>query len=58
MSLAEGVQGSIIYKAYSTGVITANTQPVSTVDPAVRQCADFAARSLDAETDQGDLSVE
>ncbi len=35
MSLAEGVQGSIIYKAYATGVITANTQPVSTVDPAV-----------------------
>src|SRR3954464_6254240 len=35
MSLAEGVSGSIIYKAYSTGVITANTQPVSTVDPAV-----------------------
>jgi hypothetical protein len=35
MSLAEGVQGSIIYKAYSTGLITANTQPVSTVDPAV-----------------------
>ncbi len=35
MSLAEGVAGSIIYKAYSTGVITANTQPTSTVDPAV-----------------------
>ncbi len=35
MSLAEGVQGSIIYKAYATGAITANTQPVSTVDPAV-----------------------
>lgn len=35
MSLAEGVQGSLIYKAYSTGVITSNVQPVSTVDPAV-----------------------
>lgn len=35
MSLAEGVQTSIRYKAYATGVITANTQPVSTVDPAV-----------------------
>jgi hypothetical protein len=35
MSLAEGVARSIIYKAYATGVITANTQPVSTVDPAV-----------------------
>ena len=35
MTLATGAQGSIIYKAYSTGVITSNTQPVSTVDPAV-----------------------
>jgi hypothetical protein len=35
MSLAEGVSGSIVYKAYATGVITSNTQPVSTVDPAV-----------------------
>ncbi len=35
MSLAEGVSGSIVYKAYSTGVITANTLPTSTVDPAV-----------------------
>jgi hypothetical protein len=35
MSLAEGVQGSIRYKAYATGAITSNTQPVSTVDPAV-----------------------
>jgi hypothetical protein len=35
MSLAEGVARSIIYKAYATGVITANSQPVSTVDPAV-----------------------
>jgi len=35
MSLAEGVSGSLRYKVYSTGVITANTQPVSTVDPAI-----------------------
>jgi hypothetical protein len=35
MSLAEGVARSIVYKAYATGVISANTQPVSTVDPAV-----------------------
>lgn len=35
MSLAEGVQRSIRYKAYSTGVISSNTQPTSTVDPAI-----------------------
>lgn len=35
MSLAEGVQRSIRYKVYSTGVISSNTQPVSTVDPAI-----------------------
>src|SRR5215475_6362358 len=35
MSLAEGVSGSVRYKAYATGVIASNTQPVSTVDPAV-----------------------
>lgn len=35
MSLAEGVQSSIVFKSYATGAITANSQPVSTVDPAV-----------------------
>lgn len=35
MSLAEGISRSIIYKAYSTGVITANTQPTSSSDPGV-----------------------
>lgn len=35
MSLAEGVSGSVRYKAYSTGVITSNTQPTSTTDPAI-----------------------
>jgi hypothetical protein len=35
MSLAEGVQARVAYKAYATGAITAGTQPVSTVDPAV-----------------------
>jgi hypothetical protein len=34
MSLAEGVQARVTYKAYSTGVITSNTQPTSSVDPA------------------------
>lgn len=34
MSLAEGVQASIRYKAYATGVISSNTQPTSSVDPA------------------------
>jgi hypothetical protein len=34
MSLAEGVQGRVVYKAYATGVIASNTEPVSTVDPA------------------------
>lgn len=33
MSLAEGVSARIVYKAYATGVITSNTQPVSGVDP-------------------------
>ena len=33
MSLAEGVQGRVAYKAYSTGVITSNTQPTSSSDP-------------------------
>lgn len=35
MSLAEGVSAQVAYKKYVTGVITANTQPVSSVDPAV-----------------------
>lgn len=35
MSIAEGVQAQVTYKAYATGVITAGTQPVSTIDPAV-----------------------
>lgn len=35
MSLAEGVSARVTYKAYATGVITSNSQPVSTVDPAV-----------------------
>lgn len=35
MSLAEGVSASIRYKAYSTGVITSNVEPVPAVDPAV-----------------------
>lgn len=34
MSIAEGVQAQVAYKAYATGVITAGTQPVSSVDPA------------------------
>lgn len=33
MSLAEGVSARIAYKQYSTGVITSNTEPVSSVDP-------------------------
>lgn len=33
MPLAEGVSARVSYKAYSTGVIQSNTQPVSTVDP-------------------------
>jgi len=33
MALAEGVQGSIRYKPYATGAITANTQPLSSTDP-------------------------
>lgn len=33
MALAEGVARSIIYKAYSTGAITANSQPTSSSDP-------------------------
>jgi hypothetical protein len=35
MSLAEGVSGQVAYKAYATGVISSNSQPVSTVDPTV-----------------------
>jgi hypothetical protein len=35
MSLAEGVQVRVAYKAYSTGVITANTEAVSSSDLAV-----------------------
>jgi hypothetical protein len=34
MSLAENVSARVVYKAYATGVITSNSQPVSTVDPA------------------------
>ncbi len=34
MSLAEGVSASIRYKAYATGVITSNVEPVPSVDPA------------------------
>ena len=34
MPLAEGVSASIRYKAYATGVITSNAQPVSATDPA------------------------
>lgn len=34
MSIAEGVQAQVAYKAYSTGVITAGTQAVSASDPA------------------------
>lgn len=33
MSLAEGVSARVAYKFYSTGVISSNTQPTSTVDP-------------------------
>jgi hypothetical protein len=33
MPLAEGVSQRIAYKVYSTGVITANTQPLITADP-------------------------
>lgn len=35
MSLAENVSARVTLKPYATGVITSNTQPVSTVDPAV-----------------------
>lgn len=34
MSLANGVQAQVTYKAYATGVITANTEAVSASDPA------------------------
>lgn len=34
MSLAENTQARVTYKAYATGVITANTQPTSSADPA------------------------
>jgi len=33
MSLAEGVQATVAYKAYATGVITANTKATSSSDP-------------------------
>lgn len=35
MSLAEGVSARVTIKPYATGVISSNSQPVSTVDPAV-----------------------
>jgi hypothetical protein len=35
MSLAENVSARVAYKAYATGVISSNSQPTSTVDPAV-----------------------
>lgn len=34
MSLAEGTQAAVVYKAYSTGVISSNSQPTSSSDPA------------------------
>lgn len=34
MSLGEGVSCRVSYKAYSTGVIQSNSQPVSATDPA------------------------
>lgn len=34
MALGEGVSARIAYKEYATGVISANTQPVSATDPA------------------------
>lgn len=33
MSLAEGTQARVAYKAYSTGAITSNSQPTPSVDP-------------------------
>jgi hypothetical protein len=33
MTIAEGVSGQLTFKAYATGNITSNVQPVSTVDP-------------------------
>lgn len=33
MSLAEGISARVTYKAYSTGVISSNTQPTSSSDP-------------------------
>jgi hypothetical protein len=33
MALAEGTQGRVVYKAYATGLMDSNSQPVSTVDP-------------------------
>lgn len=35
MSLAEGVSARVSYKVYTTGVISSNSQPVSTSDPGV-----------------------
>jgi len=34
MSVADGAAARVTYKAYSTGVITSNSQPVSATDPA------------------------
>lgn len=34
MPIGEGVSRSIVFKEYATGIIDANTQPVSTTDPA------------------------
>ncbi|ELR02840.1 hypothetical protein GMDG_08853, partial [Pseudogymnoascus destructans 20631-21] len=34
MALGEGVSARVAYKPYATGVITPNTQAVSTSDPA------------------------
>ena len=42
MSLGEGVSCRVTYKAYSTGVIQSNSQPVSAADPmrpAAKSCA-------------------
>jgi len=33
MTIAEGVSGQLTYKAYSTGVISSNSQPTSSSDP-------------------------
>lgn len=33
MSLAEGTSARLVFKSYSTGVISSNTQPTSSIDP-------------------------